>query len=147
MYSKSNFNTLSLVNCATASNGNPEFCYCNTCSENEGDCDSHDECQDCLTCGSNNCPSSLGLDAEADCCYNSTLVVVGDEDFCTTCNPCVHNQGDCDSNDECVNGNGCGSCLPSLGFNSNINCCTEEALDNGDWKFCTNNGPCGIDEG
>ena len=34
---------LPLVNCATASNGYDEFCYCDTCSENEGDCDAHDE--------------------------------------------------------------------------------------------------------
>ena len=61
--------TLSLVNCGTASNGDDEFCYCNTCSENEGDCDSHDECQDGLACGSNNCPVSLGFDSEVDCCY------------------------------------------------------------------------------
>ena len=37
-------NKLSLVNCATASNGEIGFCNCNTCSENEGDCDAHDEC-------------------------------------------------------------------------------------------------------
>ena len=61
--------TLSLVNCATASNSYDEFCYCNTCSENEGDCDTHDECQDGLICGSNNCPASLGFDFEVDCCY------------------------------------------------------------------------------
>ena len=55
--------TLSLVNCATASNGEFGFCNCNTCSENEGDCDAHDECQDGLACGSNNC-----FDYEVDCC-------------------------------------------------------------------------------
>ena len=57
-----------LVNCATASNGYDEFCYCNTCSENEGDCDFHDECQDSLFCGSNTCPTSLGFELEVDCC-------------------------------------------------------------------------------
>ena len=73
VYSKSkNFNckTLCLVNCATASNGFDEFCYCNTCSENEGDCDAHDECQDGLFCGSNNCLAALGFDSEVDCCYS-----------------------------------------------------------------------------
>ena len=65
-------NMLSLVNCATASNGEIGFCYCNTCSENEGDCDTHDECQDGLACGSNNCPASLVFDSEIDCCYQPT---------------------------------------------------------------------------
>ena len=63
-------NTLSLANCATVSNGDDEFCYYNTCGENEGDCDAHDECQDGLACGSNNCPVSLGFDSEVDCCYS-----------------------------------------------------------------------------
>ena len=71
---KFNCNTLSLVNCATASNGDDEFCYCNTCSENEGDCDSHDECQDGLFCGSNNCPASLGFDSEIDCCSSTQIM-------------------------------------------------------------------------
>ena len=64
---------LSLVNCATASNGYDEFCYCNTCSENEGDCDAHDECQDGLFCGSNNCPVSLGYGSEVDCCTKGKI--------------------------------------------------------------------------
>ena len=71
--------TLSLVNCGTASNGDDEFCYCNTCSENEGDCDFHDECPDGLACGSNNCLDLLGFDSKVDCCYQSTI---GDEHFC-----------------------------------------------------------------
>ena len=76
---KFNCYTLSLVNCATASNEDDEFCYCNTCSENGGDCDAHDECQDGLFCGSNNCLVSLGFESEVDCCYQPTL---GDEHFC-----------------------------------------------------------------
>ena len=62
-------NTLSLVNCAIASNGYDEFCFCNICSENEGDCESNHECQDGLVCGVNNCPDSLGFDSGVDCCY------------------------------------------------------------------------------
>ena len=63
-------NILCLVDCTTTSNGDDGFCYCNTCSENEGDCDNHDECQSGLACGSNNCPASLNFDSEFDCCYN-----------------------------------------------------------------------------
>ena len=61
-------NALSSVNCATI----PifDFCNCKTCSENEGDCDAHDECQDILACGSNNCPASLGFDTDVDCCHS-----------------------------------------------------------------------------
>ena len=70
---KFNCNSLSLVNCATASNGELGYCNCNTCSENEGDCDANDECQDGLACGSKTCPTSLGFDSEIDCCYVSTV--------------------------------------------------------------------------
>ena len=70
------FNTLSLVNCATASNGEIGFCNCNTCSENEGDCESNEECQDGLICGSNNCPGLLGFKTYVDCCSNVTLGVI-----------------------------------------------------------------------
>ena len=47
-----------------------DFCSSqNPCGTNQGDCDTHDECQDGLVCGSNNCPDSLELHAEFDCCY------------------------------------------------------------------------------
>ena len=44
------------------------------CDEDEGDCDAHNECQDNLFCGSNNCPASLGFDTEIDCCTSTQLV-------------------------------------------------------------------------
>ena len=47
-----------------------DFCtHGNPCGVDQGDCDVHDECQDGLLCGSNNCPNSLGLNPEVDCCY------------------------------------------------------------------------------
>ena len=49
--------------------------YCSSgipCKENEGDCDSHNECEINLFCGSNNCPDSLSFDLEVDCCYELT---------------------------------------------------------------------------
>ena len=115
-------NTLSLVNCATLSNGDDEFCNCNTCSENIGDCDSHYHCQDGLACGSNNCPASLGFASEVDCCYQPT---VGDENFCATGITCGENEGDCDSHNECQSNHFCGSnnCPASLGFDSEVDCC------------------------
>ena len=126
-YRKSHFQLQYIsVDCATAilNNGDIGFCYCNTCTENEGHCDSHDECQDGLACGSNNCPATLGFDSEVDCCYEAS---VGDDDFCTTANPCREDEGDCDSNDECQSNLYCQNgvnCPESLGFSSDVNCCT-----------------------
>ena len=123
---KFNFDTLSLANCATASNGNHEFCYCNACSENEGDCNSHDECQDGLVCGSDNCPDSLKFDNGVDCCYEG----VGSENFCTIANPCREDEGDCDSNYECQNNLFCveNYCPASLGFDSEVDCCSSTEI-------------------
>ena len=67
----SDCNALSLVNCASvSSNGDDQFCNCNTCSENEGDCDYNYQCQDGLVCGSNNC-----FDSKVDCCYKPTEII------------------------------------------------------------------------
>ena len=109
------------------SNGDDFFCICNTCSENEGNCNAHDECQDNLLCGSNNCPDSLSFDSEVDCCYRP---IVGEEDFCTTGIPCGEHEGDCDSNSECQSNHFCGSnnCPPSLGFESEVDCCSSTQI-------------------
>ena len=112
-----------LVNCTSVVNGEMGFCYCHSCLENEGDCDSNEECQDGLACGSNNCPASLDFDSEMDCCYEAS---VGDDYFCTTVNPCGEDEGDCDSNNECQPDLICdtaNSCPASLGFVSDVNCC------------------------
>ena len=98
---KFNYYTLSLANCATVSKGEIGFCNCNACSEDEGDCDSHNDCQAGLTCGSNNCPALLGFAFEVDCCYQPTL---GDQHFCSSGTPCGENEGDCDDHDECQGG-------------------------------------------
>ena len=42
------------------------------CAVNEGDCDSDEECEIELFCGSNNCPDSIELDLEVDCCFALT---------------------------------------------------------------------------
>ena len=57
------------VDCDIVSNGDIGLCHCNSCSKDEGDCDSHDECQDGNVCGENNCLASLGFDFEVDCCF------------------------------------------------------------------------------
>ena len=109
-----------------------DFCTSqNPCGTDQGDCDTHDECQIGLVCGSNNCPVSLGLHSEFDCCYVPTI---GDEHFCTNNNPCAIDEGDCDSNNECQTNLICdtiNSCPTHLGFASDINCCSVSGC-----KFC-----------
>ena len=68
---------LFLVDCATVSNGDYSFCKCNSCSENEGHCESDYECQTNYFCGSNNCPASLGFDSEVDCCSSTQIMSPG----------------------------------------------------------------------
>ena len=64
--------------------GDEHFCASGIpCKEDEGDCDSHNECQDGLSCGSNNCPIYLGFNNETDCCCCC--------DLCTTDDPCNYN--------------------------------------------------------
>ena len=69
-------NILSLVDCTTTSPsiGDDEFCNCNTCSENEGDCDYDNQCQSNHFCGSNNCLASLGFDSGIDCCSSTQIM-------------------------------------------------------------------------
>ena len=122
------------VNCANVINGEIGFCACHSCSELKGDCDFNDQCQEGLTCGSNNCHAFFGFDAHIDCCYDASN---GNEDFCTTDKPCEVNEGDCDSNDECKSHLFCGSnnCPDSLGFLSTVDCC--EPKGNNKLKNCS----------
>ena len=87
-----------------------------------GDCDSNDQCKESLRCGSNNCLDSFGFDVHTDCCFTA---IVGDDDFCSTDEPCEVNEGDCDSDDECKSNLFCGSnnCPDSLRVLSSIDCC------------------------
>ena len=103
------------------------YCGCNSCIENDGDCDSDNQCQNGLVCGSKNCPFSLGFNSNTDCCYDA---VVWDEDFCSLDNPCGSDEGDCDSNDECKTKLFCGSnnCPHSLGVSSSIDCCEPQGI-------------------
>ena len=59
--------------CIEAILGEGDFCALGIpCAVNEGDCDSNEECEIELFCGSNNCPDSLGFDVEVDCCFALT---------------------------------------------------------------------------
>ena len=61
--------------------------------------------------------------------------------------PCSENDGDCDLDQHCQKGQRCrsNSCLPSLGFDSNTDCCIKAM--NGDEDFCSIDEPCGVNEG
>ena len=49
--------------------GDDDFCTPeNPCGADEGDCDSNEECQSELFCGSNNCPDTLGTSSLINCC-------------------------------------------------------------------------------
>ena len=91
-----------------------------------GDCDFDFQCLVGLRCRSNKCPSSLGFDSNTDCCHKPTL---GDEDYCTTDEPCALDEGHCNGNDECKNGLVCGlsNCPDSFGDLSSINCCEDKS--------------------
>ena len=55
--------------CQTANVGDDDFCTIDyPCEVDEGDCDGNDECRDDLICGLANCPNSLGLSSDVDCC-------------------------------------------------------------------------------
>ena len=112
--------------CYAPTIGDEDFCTTAIgCEVSEGDCDLHEECQEDLLCGSDNCPYSLGFDPETDCCFDNSQTVVGDESFCTNVNPCSQDEGDCDLHNECQDGLHCGSnnCPASLGFDSEVDCC------------------------
>ena len=60
---------------------------------------------------------------------------------------CAENEGDCDFNYQCKDGQSCGSnnCPVSDSFGSNTDCCYVPTV--GDEDFCTPEYPCGADEG
>ena len=128
------------VNCIDMSLGDIAYCQCHPCWENDGDCDSDDECMDKNICGTNNCPEILGFESNVDCCYTPLL---GDENFCQVEFPCSEQEGDCDSNDECQGSLLCGlkNCLAYNGSD----CCYQATI--GDEHFCTSEDPCAVDEG
>ena len=113
----------------------------NPCGEDEGDCDLDSQCKGNHKCGTDNCRSPLDFESFYDCCYSL------EEDFCTLENPCGANQGDCDSNDACLDGLICGlnNCLASLDYDNEVDCCYTPVV--GDEDFCAAGIPCKVDEG
>ena len=74
VHGRTNLTVGDIVSISLPTLGDEGFCTTvTTCGEDEGDCDSHDECQDGLVCGSNNCPASLGFDSKVDCCTTGKI--------------------------------------------------------------------------
>ena len=69
------------------------------------------------------------------------------EDSCASGIHLGVNEGNCNCHAQCQIGLGCASCPAFLGYNSDINCCTTNGVDNGEWGFCSTSEPCGIHEG
>ena len=71
----------------------------------------------------------------------------GDVKVCTAENPCGHNEGDCNYDNDCQPGLKCGqgNCPAFLGYDQSIDCCRKPI--NGDENFCTAENLCGLDEG
>ena len=114
----------------------------NQCGEDEGDCDLDGQCKENHMCGINNCRSALGFHSHYDCCYSL------EEDFCTFENPCSVDQGDCDSNVDCLDKLECGfnNCPASIDYDAEVDCCYGSIV--GDDNFCTSDtNPCGVNEG
>ena len=76
-----------------------DFCTSeNPCRPDEGDCDTNDECDFGLACGSNNCPAFLDVDNDMDCCYINCLENWIGDIFCDDANnykECNWDGGDC----------------------------------------------------
>ena len=72
---------------------------------------------------------------------------VAENDFCTSDDPCGLHEGDCDINEECLNGFACGSnnCPVGLGYSSDTDCC--QGVSEGDEHFCTTTNTCALNEG
>jgi hypothetical protein len=126
------------------SSGAPGWTCCsieNPCKEREGDCDSNDECEGDLRCGENNCnkihpANPANFDALADCCVQpracdwSGTSNTDTWSCCTDSEPCEENEGDCDSDVQCIDelicgDNNCISVNPNLNFSSAADCCIQ----------------------
>eukprot|EP00092_Neocalanus_flemingeri_P030174 GFUD01032752.1.p1 GENE.GFUD01032752.1~~GFUD01032752.1.p1 ORF type:complete len:359 (+),score=66.98 GFUD01032752.1:137-1213(+) len=88
----------------------------NPCVEGEGDCENDTECGPGLGCGTNNC-KRFGdfFHPKDDCCVKiDTNIRCRGRNFdtgrcCTTENPCVEGEGDCENNEDCEGNLSCGN--------------------------------------
>lgn len=133
---------------------------CGPCAEGEGDCDSEKECAQGLVC-TQDVGAEYGWEDTVDVCEKPLEAQVapsecerqpGDLDYCAdpACGPCALNEGDCDSDSECLGGL---VCLSDTGASQGQSPTTDLCglppagncgLPNGDWQYCSDAdcGPC-----
>ena len=77
---------------------------------------------------------------------NCANVINGKIGFCA-CKSCSNFEGNCDFDDQCLDGLRCGTnnCLDLFGFDTNTDCCYSAIV--GDEDFCSIDEPCEINEG
>lgn len=135
--------------------GDWDYCrLCGPCDQGEGDCDSNDECRVGLVCSSD-VGESYGLDEAADVCEINPECpnLIGDDDFCSICGPCLEGQGDCDSDDECSPGLVCANNVGAdYGLAWDTDVCLAPVsgicpLPPGHYDYCLVCGPCSEDQG
>jgi len=93
--------------------------YCSVscpCCENMGDCDNDDQCEGSLKCVHNvGKRTNKAWSSSTDVCHKSNWKcegkaqseILGSWHFCTSSCKCGHEQGDCDSNSQCIAGTRC----------------------------------------
>ncbi|WP_428264537.1 PA14 domain-containing protein [Haliangium sp.] len=83
------------------------FHYCSAacpCAAGEGDCDGGDECRSGLTCV-RDVGAEHGYEEEVDVCLDTCHPsAVGGWHYCSPGCPCSADEGDCDSDDDCIVG-------------------------------------------
>ena len=120
--------------CKASSNGYDECSTSNKCSAGEGHCQSHDECQSGLVCGTQNCASNYPSDY--NCCMTPS------QDYCTASNQCIDGEGDCDSHNECQGNSVCGTGNCGSYWPSGYDCCMTPSM-----SYCTTSSKCYEGEG
>ena len=137
--------------------GSYGYCrVCGPCTEDQGDCDSDDDCAEGLVCV-NEVGSQYGWNFDVDVCLprseEECTELLGTDDYCEVCGPCEEGQGDCDSDEDC---SGVLICAQNVGddygFDATIDVCQVEApgectASPGDDDFCEVCGPCDEGEG
>ena len=134
----------------------PYCSVCGPCAEGAGDCDSDSECETGFVCVDQVGPD-FGFAWDVDVCLPLSeaecMEKLGDEDYCEVCGPCEEGQGDCNSDDECVEGLFCVNNVgDEYGFDVTVDVCLIRGADEcaglaGDWDYCRFCGPCEENEG
>ena len=97
--------------CYSGALGSEDFCTSeNPCGQYEGDCDSDNDCEGTLVCGSHdNCPNSPDFSPDVECCWDQSVcdypAYVGDS-YCDDGNnneECGWDDGDCCGDDVITN--------------------------------------------